>query len=242
MNTLSIDIGNTRTKYDFWADDGLLGREEIPDAKALIDLIQRGSVEGVIVSSVNEDPAELISSLKTSTNCKIVNFNKEEIKKYGNLIQYKGNVGADRIAAYLGTQDLYKECPMLIVDMGTAMTLDIADVEGRYRGGNISLGYHSRLKALASSTKLLPLVNDCDHYISFGNDTISSIQSGAINGVMGEISFAAKRAQEEYDIRHTVMTGGDAKVFYHLMQNQIDCIYDPYLVSRGLNRHLRMFY
>ena len=242
MKTLTIDIGNTRRKYDFWDDDGFIFRREIPDTEALVEEIKRESVEGVIVSSVNEHPEELVETLKRHTKCRVVNFNNQEIEKYGDKIHYKGNVGADRIAAFLGAEDLVPGNAMLVVDMGTAMTLDVADNRGTYRGGNISLGFHSRLKALASSARLLPEIENTGVYISFGNDTLSSIQSGAINGVLGEIRYAALRAEKEFDIKKTIFTGGDSEWFYFMLNKDLDCLMDPYLVGRGLNRHLRMYY
>lgn len=242
MNTLTIDIGNTHTKYDFWADDGFLIRKEFEDTDALIESVGSLSVEGIIVSSVKENPGRLISRLNESTPCKVVCFNQAEIEKYKEKIQYKGKIGSDRIAAYLGGEALFPGLPMLVVDLGTALTIDVADDEGKYRGGNISLGFISRMKALSTATSLLPEVEKSEGYISFGDNTVRSIQSGAINGVIGEIKFAAERAKQEYNIKKTVITGGDGLRFYDLLNKETDCFYDPYLVGRGLNRHLRMYY
>lgn len=248
MTTLTIDIGNTFVKYDFWNNDGLLFREtqQSPDFETISEWVRKLDIKGVIICSVRKDIEQLVENLKARTECEvIVNFNREEISKLKKIIFYNGNIGADRIAAYLGAVVQFPYEPLLIIDAGTAITLDIADKEGNYCGGNISLGLTTRMKALALSTHLLPEVNDVDLCPDFGNDTITAIQAGARNGVEGEVSYTIALAKKDFNVRWVVLTGGDADkiTITHIEQkNDINYLKDKFLVGRGLNYHLRKFY
>lgn len=245
MNTLTIDIGNNKIKLDYWANDGILNRT-LCDTISMDEIkreVEGIDIKGIIVSSVRKDYTDIIQSLKEESGCDvIIDFNLNEINKISNKIKYKGNVGADRIAAYLGAQaQIYG--PKLIIDAGTAITLDIADNDGNYCGGNISLGLKSRLNALAAATSLLPKVEEFKSFSYFGRDTYSAIEAGARNGVIGEILYTIELAKLEYQIEWVVITGGDAENFLGTVRNKWKrCIPDKFLVGRGLNYHLRKFY
>ena len=201
-------------------------------------------MKGIIVSSVRNNPEEIINELREKSGCElIVDFNQEEIKKYSDSINYKGLIGRDRVAAYLGAETLLPKSSKLIIDAGTAITLDIADIDGKYCGGNISLGLYSRMKALSNSTCLLPNIENITMTSDFGNDTASAIMDGAFNGVVGEILYTIKLAKRNYNIEWVVLTGGDSECFFSTVKNAWkNCVFDPDLVGRGLNYHLRKFY
>lgn len=242
MNTLTVDIGNSRTKYEVWTGNDCLDQKVDLSHDEIISLIIEFDIKGVIVSSVKQDPSALLKFVSDNAGVVAVDFSQSEISKYAGLMRYKGNVGPDRIAAFLGSKSIFCNKPVLIVDAGTALTLDISDNEGRFCGGNISLGLQSRVKCLANAALRLPDIGQMDKYVSFGYDTLTSIQSGAINGVMGEIIFAASRAVTEYGIEKILITGGDGARIKDLLNERLDLYFDPYLVGRGLNRHLREFY
>ncbi|MCH5235370.1 MAG: type III pantothenate kinase [Muribaculaceae bacterium] len=245
MNTLTIDIGNNKIKLDYWDNDGILYRT-LCDKISMEEIkreVENIDIKGIILSSVRKDYQDIIQALKEQSGCDvIIDFNQDEIDKISDKIKYKGKVGPDRIAAYLGAQAQVFG-PKLIIDAGTAITLDIADKEGCYRGGNISLGLKSRLKALADATSMLPKVEEFTTFSYFGRDTHSAIEDGARNGVIGEILYTIELAKLEYQIEWVVITGGDAENFFRTIRDKWEkCIPDKFLVGRGLNYHLRKFY
>ena len=242
MNILTIDIGNTGIKIDFWADSNHIAREltGVCSFDDFQNLIIKTNAEYIIFSSVRNETDEFVGYLKNLSN--ITNFDIDEIHRHYTLDKYKGNLGPDRMAAFLGAEVLMPGIAKLIIDLGTAMTIDVADENGSFCGGNISLGLNTRLKALEHFTGRLPLVENISGYKAFGHDTLSAIKAGAVNGLIGEILYAVKLAKVNYNIKNVVLTGGDAATVNSFLHLDIPTIVDPFLVGRGLNSHIRNKY
>lgn len=246
MNTLSVDIGNSSTKVDSWSNDGIIGRE-LEGSLSLDDIlrvVEKSEIKGIIVSTVRNDSESLIEGLREKSGCVVVEFNEDEFRRYYDFSAYKGHLGPDRAAAYLGAELIFPDTAKLIVDAGTALTIDVVDSMGKYRGGNISMGFQSRLKALANATSRLPEIDDKDSDFdccSFGNDTYTAIRFGAANGLRGEVVYSAYLAKGQYDIKMVILTGGDADKIY-FPDTEYERREDRYLVGRGLDYHLRSRY
>lgn len=247
MTDITIDIGNSATKIDLWNDEGLLYRlDETEVTPALIEkLIEREGVQGVIVASVRNDPDTFIQELKSNTKALVVDFNYQEIESHYDLSRYQSRIGADRIAAYLGAERLFPHTSKLIIDTGTAITIDVADHQGLFCGGNISAGLMTRMKTLVDNTSMLPEVRVINGNQQFGHDTLQAIACGAQNGVTGEILYSIKMAKHSYGIKKIALTGGDSKRIYEWLREGKDAgmiFQDPYLVGRGLDYHFRKYY
>lgn len=241
MNNATIDIGNTNIKTEYWTDSGIVRREICP-SKDWEKLISGGSLshmDAIIVSSVRGDSNHLIDNLRQQFGNRLTEFNQEEIRKYYPEILYKGDIGADRIAAALGAEVLYPAIPKMVVDLGTAITIDVVDGNGRFCGGNISLGLGSRMKALANATSQLPEVTGVGGEVEFGFDTFTAIECGALNGVVGEILYSYALAEERYGVEMVLLTGGDAPEVESRVMKKLTGESCPHLVGCGLNYHLR---
>lgn len=244
MNTATVDIGNSSTKVDFWASKGFLSREILKDwnVNQLFEIASNYNVEAYIVSSVRKDSSGKLNELKDKAGCPVVDFNETEIRKYYDLSEYEGHLGPDRMAAILGAERILPGKTKMVVDLGTAMTIDVVDKSGKFMGGNISLGLYTRLKALAEATSKLPDIKCLDGYEAFGHDTAEAIKAGAINGVSGEIIYSFQISREGYGVGALILTGGDGEKILPKVEETLKVIYDPYLVGRGLDFHLRSHY
>lgn len=249
MNTLTVDIGNSLTKLDFWCDNGFFRHETIqsfsPDP--ILHFVEEYDLKGVIISSVKKETADYVRELDRRVDCLVVNFDYEEIKRFYDLSHYSGSLGPDRMAAILGAEVAFPKKAKVVMDLGTAMTIDVVSKHGVFMGGTISLGLSSRLKALAHATSKLPSVADgCECHVSptgnFGNDTRSAIVDGAFNGLTGEIKYALKAAAEKYGAKMAMITGGDAPQIFESVCFDSFMVPDPHLVGRGLDYHLRTRY
>jgi len=141
-------------------------------------------------------------------------------------------VGADRLANAAGARDRYGT-PVLIVDFGTATTLDLVSAKGDYLGGCILPGLDATAEALFRSTAKLPRISVETPSTVLGRTTIESIQSGLFYGAIGSVDSLVGRLWEEIGERGTVVaTGGLAAVLAEHSRT-IDHA-DPHLTLHGL--------
>jgi len=144
--------------------------------------------------------------------------------------------GADRLAAAVGANTIYPNSDILIVDFGTAITIDVVS-GGEFLGGNITPGAAIRFKALHHFTKKLPLCSLNDNPTElFGNTSVSAIECGVVNGIVYEIEGYIRDLQRKYSDLRIIFTGGDSNFFAKRLKNTIFATYD--LVAYGLNRIL----
>ena len=244
MNTLTLDIGNSKVKSVFWNDSEPFIHLVSPDLSRdeLYDDIRKYGVNEVIFSTVRGNGNKVAEWLSGFPFENIMELTALEARDFTEKSSYDSHIGSDRIAAYYGAEVLYPSTSKLVIDLGTAITMDVIDKEGKFCGGDIVLGLKGRLNALNYSTATLPLVKKDDAIMPapFGTNTKSAIYNGAINGIVGEILYAAKRAKKYFDIEKIIMTGGDAGIILPLVKEEgLECENDQFLVARGLNHYLR---
>ncbi len=124
-------------------------------------------------------------------------------------------VGADRIVNAVGAH-LITRTPKIVIDFGTATTLDLVDGQGNYCGGIIAPGVNLNLDALHRVSAMLPRITadrpPDDRVI--GTDTISAMRSGVYWGYVSMIEGLVARVTREYGQPATVVaTGGLAPLF-----------------------------
>ena len=123
-------------------------------------------------------------------------------------------VGDDRIADAVGA-GIFFEPPYISVDMGTAVTIDFVDRDGRYAGGAIAPGMHAFADYLSERAAQLPKINPAlaDFDMAIGKDTVEAMYVGCVKGFCkladGIISDIEKEYFPNGDIaQKTVFTGG----------------------------------
>jgi type III pantothenate kinase len=126
--------------------------------------------------------------------------------------------------------------PTIIVDIGTATTVEAVDGEGRYLGGAILTGLYVALDALVSRTAKLPSVDlEEKPPKAIATNTPDSIRSGFVYGYAGAIDALVRRSREELgeDGVRVVATGGPARAIVHHCR-EIER-FDPDLTLKGLH-------
>ena len=144
-------------------------------------------------------------------------------------------LGADRLAAAVGAQAMHPNCDIMIVDFGTAITIDFVE-GGAFKGGNISPGVTTRFRALADYTARLPRCYATDEVLDYGRTTNEAIEQGVMRGVEHEILGYAEAFIQKNGEKCIIFTGGDAKYFVKRIKNAIFADCEP--VIFGLNRIL----
>jgi len=138
--------------------------------------------------------------------------------KTGLKVKYRNphEVGADRIAGAIGATLRRPGQNVIVVDCGTATTLDVVTATGDYLGGAILPGMGISVETLAGRTAKLPTVEITRPTTALGRSTIESIQSGVYHGHAGAIRRLIDEISRESfgDAPHAVIgTGGFARLF-----------------------------
>ncbi len=230
---LVIDIGNTRTKLAWFEHGRLMDSVRIDDDIAVaITYIGKSPVQHAIISSVGAKDELIVSALKNAGIPCIVLDHQTPLPveiSYGT----PETLGRDRIAAASGARYVCPYCNVMIVDMGTAITIDFVTADGKYNGGNISPGMQARYRALHEYTAKLPLTSKDPSFPYFGTDTRTAIVAGVQQGIIFEINGYIERFAREYPACEFILTGGDADFFVSKLKRSIFVI--PDLVLKGLN-------
>lgn len=151
-----------------------------------------------------------------------------------------GEVGPDRLVNALAAARLYG-APAVVVDFGTATTLDCVAPDGAYVGGAIAPGLELGLEALAARTAKLPRIELRTPERAIGRDTVSAMQAGTIIGYQALAAGLLARVRQELadssgvapGAVRAILTGGLSAAPWARGLDGIDEI-DPDLTLKGL--------
>ena len=234
---LIIDIGNNSAKFFLFQGEQIIlhTRKENSSFDVIDEWNRLYDIDKVIVSSVITDCESLLDEI-SKLQCPVIRFDKSTPLPLEVNYRTPDTLGSDRIAAAVGA---WGEAPgrnILVIDAGSAITIDFVGKDGKYNGGNIAPGIKMRLRALHEYTDRLPMVEKEGDTPAIGYDTETAIRSGVINGICHEIEGYINEFKQKYCDVLVFLTGGDEKP----LKNRIkSCIFaDKYLVAKGLNRIL----
>jgi len=111
-------------------------------------------------------------------------------------VGHPSRVGADRLLGAWGA-GLHHGTPIIVVDLGTATTVDAVDASGVFAGGAILPGMDLGLASLARGTAQLPEVRLSAPRAAIGQDTGEAILSGVVLGHLGAIREVVTRIAAE---------------------------------------------
>ena len=233
---LIIDIGNTRAKVALFSCGGRLVESYIVEPLTrewVDDLLEKyPDVNQAIVSSTRNNIDEVVAMLNGVVEY-VVGFKPGLTPiPIGNDYHTPLTLGADRLAAAVGGVVLYPASDLLIIDLGTAITVDYVE-EGRFKGGNISPGVTTRFRALADYTAKLPLYQPTYDVSEYGRTTQEAIEQGVMRGVEHEIQGYIDCFSKKNTKKSIIFTGGEAKYFVKRIKNTIFADCEP--VFFGLN-------
>lgn len=231
MSNLIIDEGNSRCKAYVFENNAIVAREsssEISD-ELLFGLANKHNVSKIISTSTRRAEFALPKEMQHISHVRLNAQTQLPI-----TIDYKTpeTLGRDRIAAAVGAHSLLPETNMLIIDMGTAITIDFVDNQAIYHGGIISPGATMRARALNQFTGSLPLVELPADAELTGKSTNEALQFGILNGIRFEIEGYISRYRHHYEGLQVIVTGGDAELIDH---KRVSILFEPDLVAIGLN-------
>lgn len=239
ITILTIDQGNSSAKAVVWSGgepvDSL--RMTQPVIEELLPLLERYDIRGCAFCSVAHNDAKFLETLRRLVEGRVVVLTPTLSLPIKIKYSTRRTLGSDRVAAAIGAVALFPGEALLVVDAGTAVTIDFISSDGTFSGGNIAPGMTLRFESLRSATSRLPLVEADGELPEFGEDTETAIRCGVVRGMVAEIADAYALGAGKFGCRRVVMAGADAPRLAALLEDRkINVCVDPYLVGRGLEK------
>ena len=224
---LVIDVGNSRAKIVVAHGGAIIYQaviECISDMDVAAVVAQYRDISSAIISTTRGDGDNLKAMVERYVERVILFSPATTLIPIKNGYHTPHTLGADRLAAAVGAWAMSPDSDVMVVDFGTAITIDYV-VDGEYRGGNISPGVTTRFRALAEYTACLPLCEATEEVLEYGRTTVEAIEQGVMRGVEHEIRGYVEAFSKENGKKCIIFTGGDAKYFVKRIKNAIfaDC-------------------
>lgn len=243
---LLFDIGNTTISAALVQGQKVLRRGQILSrqkegvirrelARLLRQLVKKNStLNAVIVTSVVPDVTRVVARVVRDVLKKdVLLIGRDLIVPIKNLYRQPKQVGQDRLVCAYAAKEIYG-APAIVLDLGTAITVDVISAKGAYLGGMIIPGLRLSAESLFQKTALLPLAKIKRPTGLIGKNTQDSILSGLfygygamMRGVVEEISVHVKASPA------VVMTGGYAEVMKSFLKIKKPAV-DRDLIFKGM--------
>ncbi len=248
LNMLGVSVGNSRTRIGAFIDGKLQEcatfRNEREDTlaeavtHAYAPLRDHEDV-AVLLASVNDPAAKSIEHQITSALGQQVRRVERDITvPIGRKLDPDSIPGEDRLLNAAAAFDVLKQA-CVVVDAGTAITVDFIDGAGTFHGGAIAAGAQLQLDTLNSRTDMLPQIELARPDEPIGHNTADAMKSGVYYGLRGMVRELVERYAETIgSFPLVVATGGDGNLLfrdYELVDRVI-----PNLTMMGLYTTLRV--
>jgi len=249
---LAIDVGNTNLVLALGKpDDGIcevwrIRTDAISDSGTCISLIQ-----AAIGAALEEATDAIIASVVPDVTPHVVGALTSLIGKAPIIVGAPGvmlgidvnidrpeQAGADRLVNAVGAK-AHHVLPAIVLDFGTATTLDLVAADGAYEGGIIAPGVTLSIDALERAAAQLPKLElrsfEADLPV-LGKNTVAAMESGVFWGYVSMIDGLMARLRAAHagpdDDLQAIMTGGLAGLFAEHLAGPV--IVDADLTVKGL--------
>jgi type III pantothenate kinase len=244
MNTLLVDIGNTRVK---WATlkGARQGRMQAAAhegsglaLRALVREAPRDVGRVLVVSVVDEALSRVLDAASRRRFGVFPEYIASTRKACGVTNSYRDTwrLGADRWVSAIGAHALASGRPVVIANVGTALTIDAVTATGRHRGGAIIPGPGVMVESLLSGThgiRRRAQGGEVSVRSLFATDTASALAAGSQFAAAAFIDRAVVEATRTMRGRPVLfLTGGAAPMLKRHLASRFRAF--PDLVLRGL--------
>lgn len=247
---LAIDAGNTNIVFALVEDKAIKARWRIAtdprrtaDEYAVwlhqlltLEGYDRAAVTGVIIATVVPRALHNLQTLARKY------FNTEPLVageppvEWGMALDVlePRSVGADRAVTMIAAHARHPG-DLIVIDFGTATTLDVVDYTGAYKGGIIAPGINLSLDALVTAAAKLPRIAiEAPATTSvIGRDTVSQMQIGIFWGYVAMIEGLVARMKAEVGRPIKVVATGGLAILFEQHTSMFDVV-EPDLTIQGL--------
>jgi type III pantothenate kinase len=226
---LVADVGNSRIKWGVCAQVNgtptVIRRATLPDEPAAweaqkarwnedIHLWKLGGAVAWVVAGVDPERCQRLRNWLAARGDQVVALENAAQLPLKVAVDQPDRVGLDRLLnAVAAKKELSPGQPAVLIDAGSAVTVDWLDEQHAFRGGAIFPGVRLMAKALHDYTALLPEVEVGPTVPPLpGTSTVPAMQAGAYWAVLGGVEAVTRRlARGAATPPHLFLTGGDAE-------------------------------
>ena len=229
---LLLDIGNTREKAALVKQGKVTALPQLA-----VDNLAKLPLKAVYFASVASQ--EKVALLKQLLGLDHLPWRQvhSDAQAYGvrSCYQQPQTLGVDRWLAMLGAQLLFPAKNVLIVDAGTAVTVDWMDNKGQHGGGWIIPGLKMQQQAVVKNTAKVFNSEMFNGRLEPGMATVTGLQNGCLAAVLGAIRLAWQQTPCD----KLLLTGGDSKFLKPYLAD-LPLVVEPLLIFQGLARYIDM--
>lgn len=216
---LAVTLGNSTAALAV-ASDGQVGEvlrvpvQEIERLRQRLDQAHRDRLQvALVASSVNPAALECLQNLASEVTQAVPDVAGVDFPiPIATDVEEPERVGADRL---LGALAAYRRVrgACIIVDFGTAITVNAVQGDGTFVGGAIFPGLTMMARSLAAGTALLPSIVLSDGGPAIGRNTQKAMGAGIFHGAAGAVTRLVSGAREVVgSTARVIVTGGDSRV------------------------------
>jgi type III pantothenate kinase len=216
-------VGNTRTQIGLFDGMTVAQLERFPNT-ATSEIVKTVTAwwkpeeqAAVLLASVNDKSAEIIAAaLEDQLEAEVYRLGDDIPVPIGHQLDPETLTGVDRLLNAAAAFDRLKQA-CVIVDAGTAVTVDFVDGEGTFHGGAIAPGASMQMAAMHEHTAALPDLpfRPPEANEAFGRNTAQAMYQGVFHGIRGMVQRLVEQYAERYGAFPMVIaTGGDAQTLF----------------------------
>lgn len=221
---VAVSVGNSRIKFATFndlemLDTGAAMNTDLEEGAGLIvGMLSRSAGAEIVMASVNPAIADKLESMLTErTGGSIYRLGRDLGFPIKHALDDDSTLGQDRLLNAIAAFEMARQA-CIVIDCGTAMTIDFVDGEGTFQGGAIVPGVRIMLRAMHEQTAALPMLElqapDAARG-AFGKDTAHAMTLGAIGAARGAVYHLVNTYAEAYGgYPRVIATGGDARLLF----------------------------
>ena len=240
---LLMDLGNSRAKLAHrhaTQEYVSIANSELSTEAILAACSDFGGVSEVVICSVRDKAFndDFVAQLRRN-DLTVTLLDWSDVEPYlSTIYDSRQSLGLDRQLAMLGAR-YYGQGPALVLDLGTASTIDALDADGVHLGGVIFPGLTLQREALLAGTEDISVKEDVDQVATFPLSTADAVFSGTLQAWRGGVlAIHSSMAAAMTGKVTTYVTGGQAPLLdvenNDSIFTELRMVFVPDLVLKGI--------
>ena len=245
-----IDIGHTRLKFTMVStkkEHSAIGiihsfKNELLNVEWLTKHFT--GIEKIIIASVaSKRLTEFVESWCHENKIECLKVESEKTR-FNVCSGYKkpSQLGVDRWLALLASAQRFPQQPIIVIDAGTATTIDLMNADGQHLGGWILAGIDSLFDSVTKNTSKVHAKISNEASLHFGLNSSDNVNNACWAATIGTIQLAITLTKSQFNLPvKLIITGGNAKKITKLCEEYLpELSFDHIdeLIFYGLQRYI----